>query len=422
MRRGIIQPLIGLWIFLARGFAIAAEGGPSLPFVDDQIELAQVATPTPALPPLPPTSAPRTSPTTPSPPPPRGVAAPPARLAGRPAGFPGRARLFRTDTRPPASGETPGLTSLSRFAGGGVPLMLGDLAPMFGPAVVRAHGSSGNAALVPWSRGYKMADNQSPRPQDRAFIAFNYFDDLRQASGSDLRQVKVYREFFGLEKTFFEGQASVGLRMPLNTISARSSVPGQGGTSTGVGDLTAFFKGILWEDRTSGSLLSAGLAVTPPTGPSNFAGASFASSHLTTSLQPFVGFIANRGDWFVQGFSGANIPTDSRIVMMYYNDIGAGYFLYRAGEPDAFLSAVVPTLEVHVNTPLNHRATPAGPGTPYVVDLTFGSSFLLGSRAVLSAGVVTPVTGPRPYELETVALLNVFFGRRRRPPTPPPAF
>jgi hypothetical protein len=322
----------------------------------------------------------------------------------------------------PGIGGTPGLTSLSRFAGGGIPLMLGDLAPMFGPSIVRASGSPATAALVPWARGYKMADNQSPRPQDRAFVAFNFFDDLSQPASSGLHRVKVYREFFGLEKTFFDGQASVGLRMPLNTISAQSFGPGRGGTSTAVGDLTVFVKAILCQDRTTGSLLSAGLAVTPPNGPSGFAGSSFARSIPTTSLQPFISYIANFGDWFVQGFSGSNIPTDSRAVTMYYNDIGAGYFLYRADDPDAFLSAIVPTFEVHINTPLNHRATPTSPGTPDVVDLTFGSSFTLGQRAVLSAGVVNPVTGPRPYELETVVLLNVFFGNRRVPPTPPPGF
>ena len=59
------------------------------------------------------------------------------------------------------------------------------------------------------------------------------------------------------------------------------------------------------------------------------------------------------------------------------------------------------------------------PGAVFCVDLAFGSSFLTGRRAVLSAGVVNPVTGPRPYELEAVVLLNVFFGPRGVPPPPP---
>jgi hypothetical protein len=296
--------------------------------------------------------------------------------------------------------------------------MLGDLAPMFGPSVL--NGSRPGAVQIPYARGYKMADNQSPRPQDRVFVAFNFFDDLGQPPASGLHRVKIYREFFGGEKTFFDGNASIGLRLPLNTISAQGVTPGLGGTSTALGDLTVFFKGIILQNRSTGSLLSGGLAITTPNSPSGFAGASFAKAIPTTSLQPFLSYIANFGDWFVQGFSGSNIPTDSRDATMYYNDIGAGYFLYRAADPNAWISAVVPTFEVHVNTPLSHRSTQTFIGAPDVVDLTFGSSFGLGRSSVLTAGVVNPVTGPRPYELEAIVLLNVFFGRRRVPPTPPP--
>jgi hypothetical protein len=253
-------------------------------------------------------------------------------------------------------------------------------------------------------------------------VAFNFFDNLGQPVASGLHQVKVYREFFGVEKTLFDGNFSVGLRLPLNTITANSFTPGQGGTSTALGDLTVFFKGIFWQNRTTGSLLSGGLAVTTPNSPSHFAGAPFANGIPTTSLQPFLGYIANFGNWFVQGFSGSNIPTDPHVVTMYYNDVGAGYYLYRSADPNALVSAVVPTLEVHVNSPLSHRSHATFSGTPDVVDLTFGASFALGRRAVLSAGVVNPVTGPRPFELEAVVLLNVFFGRRAVPPTPPPAF
>ena len=86
-----------------------------------------------------------------------------------------------TSTNVPA--PSAGLTNLSSFAGGGVPLMLGDLAPMFGTPRLSALGPSPSVIRVPWVRGYKMADNQSPRPQDRVFVAFNFFDDLNQARG-----------------------------------------------------------------------------------------------------------------------------------------------------------------------------------------------------------------------------------------------
>jgi hypothetical protein len=39
-----------------------------------------------------------------------------------------------------------------------------------------------------------------------------------------------------------------------------------------------------------------------------------------------------------------------------FDDIGVGYFLMR-GVPNQVVSAVVPTVEVHLNTPLNHRGS-----------------------------------------------------------------
>jgi hypothetical protein len=326
---------------------------------------------------------------------------------------------------PSVSAPTPsaGLTELSSFAGGGVPLMLGDLAPMLQGPRLDAMKARPSVIRFPWARGYKMADNQSPRPQDRVYVAFNFFDDLNQPPGSSVHEVKVYREFFGVEKTFFDQNVSVGLRLPLNTLTASGIAPTPGSTSTALGDLTIILKGIFWENLTTGSLLSAGLAVTPPTGPSHFAGSNFASSIPTTSLQPFIGYIFNFDRWYLQGFTGSNIPCNSHVVTMYYNDVGVGYYLYRNPAAGALIKAVVPTMEVHVNTPLNHRATTSVGtllGTPDVVDLTFGASFLLGRRTVVSAGIVNPVTGPRPYELEAIVLLNVFFGRQRPTPTPPP--
>ena len=61
--------------------------------------------------------------------------------------------------------------------------------------------------------------------------------------------------------------------------------------------------------------------------------ASFAKSIPTTSLQPFIGYIFNFDRWFLQGFTGSNIPTDSQVVTMYYNDVGVGYYLFRSNDP-----------------------------------------------------------------------------------------
>ncbi|MCI0639285.1 MAG: hypothetical protein L0Y72_30040 [Gemmataceae bacterium] len=94
--------------------------------------------------------------------------------------------------------------------------------------------------------GFKVADNESPRPLDRFFFTYNYFNNLRGQSGftpgsttavfipgtaatqfldtsifTNLpdafvagRSVNVHRELIGFEKTFLGGDASIEMRFP----------------------------------------------------------------------------------------------------------------------------------------------------------------------------------------------------------------
>ena len=135
--------------------------------------------------------------------------------------------------------------------------------------------------LVPSVRGFKIADNQSPYPQDRFFVSFNYFDNvnarLNRFFQSPIDNVSVFRYIYGAEKTFNQGMGSVGLLLPLNSVHAatRAGLVNQGGTSTALGDLTVFAKYVMAYNPLTGDLVSAGFAVTPPTGPPSFANAPF---------------------------------------------------------------------------------------------------------------------------------------------------
>src|SRR5262249_23919684 len=68
-------------------------------------------------------------------------------------------------------------------------------------------------------RGSKIAEHQSPQPQARFFYSFNFFSDVNQkvnkAIGAPVNNLRVYREIFGLEKTFDDGFGSIGFRLPL---------------------------------------------------------------------------------------------------------------------------------------------------------------------------------------------------------------
>ena len=291
--------------------------------------------------------------------------------------------------------------------------------PLPGRPPVPRPGRSQLAYFAPWARGFKIADNQSPRPQDRVFYSFNDFHDLdrdrnRQLGGT-FSNVNIYRELFGFEKTFWNGDASFGFRLPVNTISANSPIRGLGGSNSAVGNLTGFTKFILWRDDAYANLVSGGLAVTVPTGPTAFGGPPMPSGSATFSCSPISPTTsartgstsrASRPSTFLP--TGATSPCSTATSRSATTSTGARTRI-------AWIRAVAPTAEIHVNVPLNHsgtinlndRAT-----VPPVVDFTFGMNAFLFQRGVLSVGVVEPATGPRPFSYELLVLFNYYFGAR----------
>jgi hypothetical protein len=265
------------------------------------------------------------------------------------------------------------------------------------------------------THNFKISDNGNPLPQDRVLFGYNYYNDIASGNNQGFGRTDVHRETFGLEKTFLDGNASVGFRLPLNTLAIPSgNVPGLGGTFTDVGDLTVILKGVILQDRQAGNILSAGVAVTAPTGPRSFAGAGndllgFSAPHSTV-FQPFTGIHLNLGAFYLQGFTAADIPTDSSDVTLLFNDFGVGYFLYRDRDAGRLVTAVAPTVELHLNTPLNHRGSQNFPiGASDSLNLTGGVNIELRGRSTLGIGVVTPLTGPKPFDVEAIVQLNVRF-------------
>jgi hypothetical protein len=300
-----------------------------------------------------------------------------------------------------------------------IPEMFGDQAPVSAllplPLGVadRLQGPSGAARpgviLVPSARYFKISDNDSPRPQTRDYFSFNYFYNLDGAvndlTGAGIRHTRIHREIWGIEWATSDGNSSIGLRLPLDTYNAANTIPSLDGTSTDIGDLSVIFKEVIWCDKESGDLVSAGLAVTPPTGPGSFAGSNNIKGFHVTTLQPFVGSVWTGGGWYLQHFTAVDAPTDLNDVVLLSNDMGVGYFLYQTHRPGC-LTAIVPTVEVHVTTPLNHRGVLGltdKAGTPDMVDITAGVNFEYADRSDLAVGFATPVTGPRMFDFEILA-------------------
>jgi hypothetical protein len=278
---------------------------------------------------------------------------------------------------------------------------------------------TGGTAFVPLGLGgFKIADNNSPMPQDRVYLDFNFFNDFLASTnsrlGTGISNMNIYRESFGVEKTFLGGNGSVGLVLPLNTLTLQSPITTLNGTHTALGDLSVFARYALYGDLRNNNWITAGLAVTAPTGSTNFAGFDAPSPISNTAiLQPFGAYLWNFGNLYVQGFTSVYTPTDhASSPVLFFNDIGVGYFLYRAPVANRLLTGVAPTFEVHVTDPLNFRG-PITASNPFgafdIVDLGAGLNVLLRARSRLAIGVVTPVTGPRPFTIEALAQFRVRF-------------
>ena len=72
-----------------------------------------------------------------------------------------------------------------------------------------------------------------------------------------------------------------------------------------------------------------------------------------------------------------------------------------------------------MNTPLDHRGVfrlNDEAGTADVVDLTAGLTLEFSHRTTLVLAAVTPVTGPKPFDIEALAQVNVRFGKTGNSP------
>lgn len=251
--------------------------------------------------------------------------------------------------------------------------------------------------------GVLVTDNDNPRPQDRFYGGFNFYDDIGGKLNPGLGQVDFQRQLVGFEKTFLGGDASFGMRLPFQQQYGPPSV----GSSQGVGDLSLLFKYAFINNPQTGNVLSAGMVLTVPTGSGDVILADGTKAPHSTLFQPWLGFVRVADRAFVQGITSLVVPTDGRDPTLFNNSVGLGYYVHR-GSPDAWLTSVAPVVEFHVRTPLSGR-DPAG--LVYLQDqfnITGGFHFRF-NRASLSASMCVPVAGPRPWAYEAMTFFNYNF-------------
>jgi len=288
------------------------------------------------------------------------------------------------------------------------------------PTVTRV--PAGSSAI-----GFKVADNQSPEPGDRVFFSYNYFNNLHGPSGAFANpqtitqqtavngtttttstvipgvaapRLDLHGEIMGFEKAFLDSRFSLGMRVPLFQQEGDGSF-----AQRDFGDVGVLFNYAIFRDQSTGNILAGGVLLTLPTGPA--VDTTIGNIH-STIVQPFMGYRWRADRFYVHGFTSVAVPTNEHDVTSLFNDVGIGYWLYR-GSPDRLLSAVIPTFEAHVTTPLNHRQLTDPVTGIDILALTSGVHLGLGSRSMLTLGVVAPVTGPRPYNVGPwPSLISVF--------------
>jgi hypothetical protein len=249
----------------------------------------------------------------------------------------------------------------------------------------------GGFGAIPITRGAaKIAENESPAPQDRVYVHYNFYSDVDSLTD-------VHRETIGLEKALLGGRASLGLRLPFFETT----------DDWDVGDLSIVLK--YAPINGASQVLSTGLVITVPTGGvvTSFVvkGDHIEDVH-PVQLQPFVGYLWRKDDFYIQGFASIMVPTDSDDATVGFLDLGLGYWVFRGG---GVLTGIVPTLEVHANLPVNHRAEADVPRFRDTIDLTGGVHFMFKERVRLGVAAVVPLNSPRRFDFEVVANLEYYF-------------
>lgn len=281
--------------------------------------------------------------------------------------------------------------------------------------------------------GFKVGDNESPRPVDRLFFTYNgYYQSptlgvpastsqvvgptitigntttttttTTTVPGVPARLFDIHRELFGFEKTFLNGDASVEVRIPVYQAYGSETI--NGFAAGRFGDITVILKYALINDRETNDVFSTGLAMTVPSGPTI---PSVGGNINSVLWQPFIGYTYNFGNAYVQGFNSVVIPTNSNDVSVLFTDVGVGFVAYRNNNTASTLTSIVPTVEAHVVTPLSHRSPGGLVQVLDVVSLTGGVHLGLGQQSWLTIGVNSPISAPRPYSVEGIVQFNYRF-------------
>lgn len=313
-------------------------------------------------------------------------------------------------------------------------------------------------AELPLVQRSKIADNNSPMPACRCYLAHHHFHNAIEFQRIDpttgrtalADDYSIDRYILGYERKMFDGCWSIEIRMPLDTkFSLVRGTPTDFTMSDGqYGDLMVIFKRLLY--NCDGLVLSAGAGLSIPTG-SDVHGTlpeddtQFTIRNGSYRVQPFLGFIyvpPSCHGIFYQGFAAldadltgndievtdASTGTTQRSLgnvteqSLLYLDFAAGWWVYHNPHSN-WLNAAAFVLESHYVTTVEdaeifRAATNTAPmfgnfiNRFDVINLTAGVHTEVGCNTNVRFGVALPMRDARDerfFDAELLFAINKRF-------------
>ncbi|MGE0759056.1 MAG: hypothetical protein AB7O38_18705, partial [Pirellulaceae bacterium] len=275
-------------------------------------------------------------------------------------------------------------------------------------------------------RRFKVSDNVSPFPRDRIYFAYNqFFNAVYTVQG---RELDVRRYTFGIEKTFWDGMASLEFRAPFAYgLAANQTSDGNDAndSDTQFGNITIAPKvALLATDRY---MLSAGVGFNIPTA-QDASIDTLVIENDALHFMPFLGLLVTpnenlyfmsyvQADFDGNGYSIIDSGTyigQLQEQSLLHLDMAIGRWIYR--NDGARLSGVAPQLEIHYTTTMQDPDAVNGLFNPAVrmdtLALTAGLNFQFFNVSTLTLAGVAPLRGNQsaaehPYDAE----FQLFFNR-----------
>ncbi len=285
-----------------------------------------------------------------------------------------------------------------------------------------------------------ISDDNSPLPRDRVIFDYDLFNNVPLST----RGVDVNRFSVGIEKTFFDGQMSLEVRLPF-AATLSDDVHSDGSTSSDqaeLGDLNLTLKALVYRSTTIA--VASGLGIALPTGDNLTVVDSFGTVLLhvkneSVVLTPYLAYLLTPTDrlffqnWVEFGFDTNGNPVSANLDLTGLQNVGRlrdqtlcqidaqlGYWLIRPEESSSLLRGLAPFVELHYNATLGNPSQLETPSFALVADdahvdelnLTAGFLSVLGDHCQLGVGVVVPLKGnnDRTFDWQIGIHGNYFFG------------